>query len=267
MDAIESLIPDDSGATPSLEPIAMVALDAGRMLMEAGASANGIDEIVAKFARGLGAERVDLRIGYASLAITIGIGPNGITRMREVGHLGVNQRLDQELWHLAERVSRKEFSTEQTRVELARLATKTPRHSAWVMAVAVGLACAAFGRLLKVDWPGTGPVFIAACLGQLVRREMLTRHVNVFICATMVSFLSSLLGGLGARWMGSTTVTTAMIASKLLMVPGVPSVNAQSDILEGHPTLGSARAVTVVVILIFVAAGLWLGQVLLANWH
>ena len=88
----------------------MVALDAGRMLMEAGASANSIDEIVAKFARGLGADRVDLRIGYASLAITIGIGPNGITRMREVGHLGVNQRLDQELWHLAARVARGELT-------------------------------------------------------------------------------------------------------------------------------------------------------------
>ena len=73
MDPIESLIPDDSGAAPALEPLAMVALDAGRMLMEAGASANGIDEIVAKFARGLGAERVDLRIGYASLAVTIGM--------------------------------------------------------------------------------------------------------------------------------------------------------------------------------------------------
>ncbi len=110
MDPIESLIPDDSGAAPALEPLAMVALDAGRMLMEAGASANGVDEIVAKFARGLGAERVDLRIGYASLAVTIGIGANGITRMREVGHLGVNQRLDQELWHLAARVSRRELT-------------------------------------------------------------------------------------------------------------------------------------------------------------
>src|ERR1039458_4074906 len=179
MDAIETLIPEDSGYTPALEPIAMVALDAGRMLMEAGASANGVDEIVAKFARGLGADRVDLRIGYASLAITIGIGPNGITRMREVGHLGVNQRLDQELWHLAERVSRRELITEQTRAELTRLATKTPRHSAWVMAVAVGLACAAFGRLLKVDWAGTGPVFLAACIGQFVRRDLLARHVNV----------------------------------------------------------------------------------------
>ena len=87
MDTIESLIPEDSGSAPALEPMAMVALDAGRMLMEAGASANSIDQIVAKVARGLGAERVDLRIGYASLAVTIGIGPNGITRMREVGHL------------------------------------------------------------------------------------------------------------------------------------------------------------------------------------
>ena len=265
MDPIESLIPDDSGSAPALEPLAMVALDAGRMLMEAGASANGVDEIVAKVARGLGAERVDLRIGYASLAVTIGIGANGITRMREVGHLGVNQRLDQELWHLAARVSRGELTVEQTRGELTRLAQKTPRHSAWVMAVAVGLACAAFGRLLKVDWPGTGPVFFAACLGQLIRRELLTRHVNVFICATLVSFLSSLLGGLCAHWAQSGTITTAMIASILLLVPGVPSVNAQNDILEGHPTLGSARAVTVAVILIFVAAGLWLGQVLLSQ--
>ena len=262
MDAIESLTPDDSGSTPALEPIAMVALDAGRMLMEAGASAISIDAIVAKFARGLGADRVDLRIGYASLAITIGIGPNGITRMREVGHLGVNQRLDQELWHLAERVSRRELTTEQTRAELARLAATTPRHSAWVMALAVGLACAAFGRLLKVDWAGTGPVFLAATIGQFVRRDLLARHVNLFICATLVSFLSALLGGLGAHWAGSETVTTAMIASILLLVPGIPSVNAQNDILEGHPTLGSARAVTVAVLLIFVAAGLWFAQVL-----
>src|ERR1035438_904735 len=164
MDAIESSIPEENSPAPALEPIAMAALDAGRMLMEAGASANSIDAIVARFARGLGADRVDLRIGYASLAITIGIGPNGITRMREVGHLGVNQRLDQELWHLAERVERSELTTEQARAELTRLATKTPRHSAWVMAVAVGLACAAFGRFLKVDWAGTGPVFLAACI-------------------------------------------------------------------------------------------------------
>ena len=65
MDAMETMIVEESSPAPALEPIAMVALDAGRMLMEAGANADSIDAIVAKFARGLGAERVDLRIGYA----------------------------------------------------------------------------------------------------------------------------------------------------------------------------------------------------------
>jgi len=243
----------------------MVALDAGRMLMEAGANASSIDAIVAQYARGLGAERVDLRIGYASLAITIGIGSNGITRMREVGHLGVNQRLDLELRRLGDRVVRENLTVAHTRGELERLANKTRRHSALVMAVAVGLACAAFGRLLKVDWPGTGPVLVSAAIGQFVRRELLSRHANVFLCASFVAFLSSLLGGLGAHSLDSETVAMAMIASILLLVPGIPCVNAQSDILDGHPTLGSARAVTVAVALIFVAVGLWLAQVVLES--
>lgn len=262
MDLTEHLTAEDHNPTPALEPIAMVALDAGRMVMEAGANSNAIDAIVAKFARGLGADRVDLRIGYASLAVTIGIGENGITRMREVGHLGVNQRLDLEIWRLGDRIAKEKLSVEQTREQLDQLTKKTKRHSAWVMAVAVGLACAAFGRLLKVDWAGTGPVFLAATLGQFIRRELLSRHVNVFIGASIVAFLSSLIAGMGAEFAGSQTVTTAMIAAILLLVPGIPSVNAQSDILEGHPTLGSARAVTVVVQLIFVAVGLWFAQVL-----
>lgn len=250
----------------ALEPIAMVALDAGRMMMEAGASARNIDLIVSRFALGLGADRVDLRIGYASLAITIVIGPSGITRMRRVGNLGVNQRLDQELWRLAERVSRRELTLEQTSRELSRLARETPRHSPLVTAVAVGLACAAFARLLGVDWAGTGAVLVAAAFGQLVRHGLLSQKLNSFICTALVSVLTSLLAGLGARWAGSEAVTGAMVAAILLLVPGVPAVNAQSDILDGHPTLGSARAVTVVMTLIFVAAGLWVGQLLLSHW-
>lgn len=241
----------------------MVALDAGRLLMEAGASARGVEDIVDCVARGLGAERVDLRIGYASLAITVGSGPGGITRMRKVGHLGVNQRVDQELWHLARRIAAGGMTVEQAKDALDRVAAKTPRHSTVVMALAVGLACAAFGRLLGVDWVGIPAVFFGATIGQLIRRALAERHLNVFINATLVSFVASVLGGLGARVAQSETVATAMIAAVLLLVPGVPSLNAQNDILEGRPTLGSARAVWVAVILIFITVGLWLGQVLI----
>jgi len=247
----------------ALEPIAMAALDAGRILMEAGASAFDVELLVIQVARGLGAQRVDLRIGYASLAITIGIGEGGITRMRKVGPIGVNLRVDEGVRQLAKRVQQGSLTAEKTSAELAGLARMTPRHSALFTAVAVGLACAAFGRLLGADWLAAGPIFLGAALAQLVRRGMAVIHVNVFIATAVVAFVGATVGGFGARLASSETVATAMISAILLMVPGVPSLNAQNDILEGRPTLGSARTVWVAVILIFATLGLWFGQVLL----
>jgi uncharacterized membrane protein YjjP (DUF1212 family) len=93
------------------------------------------------------------------------------------------------------------------------------------------------------------------------------RNVNVFVSATVVAFLGSTLSGLGARWAGSHSIPADMAAAVLLLVPGVPSLNAQNDILEGRPTLGSARAVWVAVMLVFITAGVWLALSLLGEWH
>lgn len=245
----------------------MVALDAGRMLMEAGASTRKVEQVVGMVARGLGAERVHLRAGYASLAITIAIGDSGLTRMRKVGALGINQQLGQRVWDLARRVASGQFTTNQARAELTRIARETPHHAPWVTAVAVGLACAAFGRLLESDWLGAGPLFVASSVAQYLRSRLLSRGVNLFICTLLISFVASVLAGFGARWAGSETLATAMIASILLLVPGVHAMNAQNDVLEGRPTLGSARVVTLIMTLVFIAAGLWCARVVVRPYQ
>ena len=250
-----------------LEEIAMLALEFSRLLMEAGASARDVGEITAQVATGLGAELTELRFGYASLAITIGVVSGGITRMRKDGALGVNRSLDYALRGAAARIERGGFTIAEARAELDRLVRATPRHADWVVALAVGLACAAFGRLLRVDWAGVGPIFAAATLDQIVRRQLALHNFNVFVATTVVAFLGSALGGLGGRWTGSQTVAMDMTVPVLLLVPGVPSLNAQNDILEGRPTLGSARAVWVAVILVFITAGMWLAQGLLGEGH
>jgi len=248
-----------------LEEIAMVALEFGRLHMETGASARGVEEITAQVAAGLGAECADVRVGYASLVISIGIGPDWITRMRKVGPLGVNQRLYHTLRTAAAQIERGGFTVTQARAELDRLVRASPFHPDWLVAPAVGVACAAFGRLLDVDWAGVGPIFAAAALGHIVRRQLALHNLNVFLSATVVAFLASMLCGLAARWTGSQTVARDMIAPVLLLVPGVPSFNAQFDILQGRPTLGSARAVWVVGILVFTTIGVWLAQDLLGQ--
>ena len=245
----------------------MLALEFGRLLMECGASARIVEQAVGTVARGLGAERVDLRIGYASLAVTVGIGGEGITRMRKIGPLGVNQRLDQALHELISAVGRGELTAIAARSQLAGLAQNPPRHPGVVVDLAVGIACASFGRLLGVDWPALGPVFLASALGQECRHRFAARQVNVFIGTAIVALIASALSGMGAFLLGSSTVSIAMVASVLLLVPGVPLLNALFDILEGRPTLGSARVVWGGVALVFLAVGLWAGEILLGESH
>jgi hypothetical protein len=96
----------------SLEEIATVALEFGRLLMETGASARNVEEITGQVAAGLGAERMDARVGYASLSVMLSIGPDWITCMCKVGPLGVNQRLYHALRATAAQIERGGFTVE-----------------------------------------------------------------------------------------------------------------------------------------------------------
>lgn len=248
-----------------LEEIAMAALKAGRLLMECGARASLVDSCVVRLARALGAETAETRAGYASLSITVRHGQNTITRMIAVGRHGVNQQLDRALRALVGRVQQTPMRPGEVLAEIDRLVRATPHNPHWLIAVAVGVACASFGRLLGADWAAFGPVLACSGVAQYLRGAALRRGVNVFVVALLVAFVASLLSGLGAMLAGSGTVDTAMIASILLLVPGVPLLNAQSDILEGRPTLGSARGVTVLMIMIFATTGLWLSGLVLGT--
>jgi len=248
-----------------LEAVADVTLTFGQLMMESGASGRHVEEVSEQVAYGLGAAKLDLRLGYASLAVTISFRDEVITRVRKIGPLGVNQRLLHSLCLEAQRIQRGGCTTAEVRAALTRAGASTPHHPDWMVALAVGVACAAFGRLLDVDWVAAGPIFVAAALAQMVRRHLGRRGLNVFVSTAIVAFLSSTLGGLGARWVGSQSVVRAMVVTVLLLVPGVPAFNAQLDILEGRPTLGSARAVWVVMILIFMTAGVWMAQGLLGE--
>jgi len=246
-----------------LDQVAVAALCAARLLMEAGASAKVVHEVCRRVARGLGAENVDLRSGYASLDITITEGAVSVTRMVEVGALGVNYRLAHAILALAERIAGGAFTPAEAKSELSRTVRESEHHALGIVALAVGLACASFGRLLGTDWAAFIPVLASGAIGLWVRHLLLRRATNVFVVDGCVALLSAGVGGLGARFAGSATIELAMISSVLLLVPGVPALNAQLDIMEGHPTLGTARSVVVTLILMFVAAGILVARALL----
>lgn len=243
-----------------LEQVALATLRIGQVLMQCGARAQVVRAGCTLVALGLGAEQAETHVSYASIDVTVRDGQNSITRMGAIGALGVNHRLDQAVRRLVRGASG--MNPDAVVAELERLERTTPHHPRWFVAIAVGLACAGFGKLIGVDWAGFPAIAAAAAFGQIVRQSLWQRGINVFVAAVIVAFVAASIGAVGAHALGSATAYTAMIASILLLVPGVPALNAQSDIIEGDPTLGSARAVSVAMLLIFIVAGVVLAQAL-----
>ena len=246
-----------------LERIAMAALRMARLLTECGARVRVSHQGARLVVRGLGVELLGIRTGYASLEVTVSSGPNTITRMMTVGPHGVNHRLDSALRALAVRISEGGMTAELVEAEMDRVVRETPRHPVWIVSLAVGLACAAFGRLLGIDWAAFGPVLLAGAAGQWARQYLLRRGVNAYVVATVIAFAAASFAGFGARFAGSHTLNLAMMAAILLLVPGVPATNAQTDIMEGYPVMGSARAVSVIMVMVFATTGVWLAEALL----
>ncbi|MCF1504188.1 threonine/serine exporter family protein [Afifella sp. H1R] len=247
----------------NLEKIAMTALAVGRTLVETGAKTDVVRQGMTMVAEGLGADQIHARIGFASLSLTVTSGDNTITRMRTVGAHGVNLRLNHGVRRLCTRVKHHDMTVASTIEALTHLVTKTPRHPWYLVALAVGLACASFGRLLGIDWSAFMPVLIGGALGQAVRHFLLKAHTNPFVVAAIVACVAATTAGFGSELLASPMLQTAMFSSVLLLVPGVPVLNAQTDIMEGYPTMGSARAMTVLMILVFITIGVWAAQMAL----
>ncbi|WP_242468780.1 threonine/serine exporter family protein [Rhodovibrio salinarum] len=239
-----------------LEQIAMAALESGRLLMETGAKSTVVATGMRKAALGLGAEQVHTRIGYASLSLTVTHGHNTISRMIGVGHHRVDMRLNHAVRSLCTRVEQGGLTPQDVSQEIRSLTGQIPHHKRIVATLAAGLACAAFGRLLGTDWISFVPILAASAVAQGVRMALAARGTNTFVLIAVVALVASGLAGLGAMWVDSGTIGIAMTAAVLLLVPGVPSMNAQTDIMEGYPTMGSARFVTVAMILIFITVGM-----------
>jgi uncharacterized membrane protein YjjP (DUF1212 family) len=246
-----------------LEKIAMTALRMARVLVECGARVRVVHQGASLVARGLGVEPIGLRTGYASQEITVRSGDNTITRMMTIGPHGVNHRLDHAMRALAVRVSQGGMGADEADAEMDRLTRETSRHPLWLVALAVGLACAAFGRLLGIDWAAFTPVLLGGGLGQAWRMILLRRGINAYVVAAAIAFAAAAIACEGARLAGSSTLNLAMMAAILLLVPGVPATNAQTDIMDGYPSMGSARAVSVIMVMIFATCGVWLAQAML----
>lgn len=247
---------------PSLRDIARVCLTVGRMLLEWGANARVVHEAIATVARGLGCDSAEAFCQHAAIIVVLVRRGESHTRMGKVGEHVVNLRRTENLQEIIRRIGRGELGCAEALRAVEQVPAATGSYPVWFVCLATGLACSAFGRLFKSDWVAFLPTLIGSGAGQYVRHFLFHRHANIFLTAGIVSFLAALIAGLGSGAPGATNLPLAMVASVLLLVPGVPVLNAQIDVIEGKPNLAAARGLRITFLLLFMALGLSFAQIL-----
>ena len=252
-------IQEENNETP-LPEIAHLVLTIGRLLLEWGANARIVHEAISHTATGLGCDSADAFCQHAAIITVIRRGTESHTQMGKVGEHVVNLRRTQNLQQIIQRISHGELTCANAQAEVESVAAKTKHYPIWFICLATGLACSSFGRLFKSDWVSFLPTLIGAGVGQYVRHTLFHKKYNIFLTAGTVSFVAAMLAGFGAKAMGSVHLPLAMVAAVLLLVPGIPVLNAQIDIIEGKPNLAAARALRITFLLLFMALGLSVAQ-------
>lgn len=131
-----------------------------------------------------------------------------------------------------------------------------PRINDWLVLLLVGFANAAFCGLFGGDMWACGFVAVATWIGYTIKILMGRKHLNTFgiwfLCAFMSSMIASLCGFLHL----GQTPDTAIAASALYLVPGVPLLNSVIDTVEGHVLAGFSRLIDALLLIGCMAIGL-----------
>lgn len=241
-----------------LADIVDLSLWAGQLLMHHGAESQRIEETIHRMGTALGCDWMDVFVSANDIAVTTISGDDFRTKIRRVVGLHVNMTAVSAVSRLSTRVVNGERDRFEVRTELERISQTTSHYPRWLVIVMVGLACASFSQLFGGGWITFGVTYLAAGVALMVRQELAKRHFNALLVVTATAFVSGLLTSTAALFQWSNQPDIAQVSAVLLLVPGVPLINAAEDVITGHTVVGLARGFIGALISLAIALGLLL---------
>ena len=246
----------------SIEDVAHLALQVGRLLFENGADTAEVQESVVRFAAAFGCE-AHLMVSYEVLLLTLVAGGQFRTKVGyRVPAMNVNMAAIADVSSLVGEVENGRRGTAEVRAELEDVEGRPPVYGRWIVVVALGLTAASLARLFGGDWPTFGIAWLAGSTGMWLRQELGRRGFNLFFIPFAAALVSGVIGGAAVLLGVSGTPALCLVAPGMIIVPGVPLVNGVQDMFKNHMTQGLARLGLGVLITLAIALGLFVATVL-----
>jgi uncharacterized membrane protein YjjP (DUF1212 family) len=242
----------------ALRDVIDLALWAGQLLLQYGAESERIEQTIHRLGTGLGCDWMDILVSPNVIAVTTISGEEFRTKIRRVIGLNVNLTIISAINRLSRRVEEGELDRFGVRKELDRISNIKSHYNRWLVVTMVGLACASFSRLFGGDAAVFVVTFIASAVAMVVRQELSRRYFNQFLVVIVTAFVAGVLASAADLLNLSSQPETALAASVLLLVPGVPLINAAEDLITGHMVTAVVRGIVGGIISLSIALGLLL---------
>ncbi|NJL92770.1 MAG: threonine/serine exporter family protein [Anaerolineae bacterium] len=244
----------------ALQDVVDLSLWAGQLVMQRGADSTRIERTVHRIGTGLGCNWMDILVSPNVIIVTTSSGDEFRTKVRRVVRIGVDFAALAAISKLTHQVMAGQMDRFALRAALQAIDHQPAHYPRGVVVTMVGLACAAFSQLFGGDAPIFFVTWLAASAAMFARQALQRRHFNPFLVVLGTAFVAGLLGSLGTVQDLSETPRVALMASVLLLVPGVPLINAAEDLLEGHVVMGLVRGVNGGLTSLAIAVGLLLAM-------
>ncbi len=224
-------------------------------MLRSGAASFRTEQTMMRVGLAMGIDRMDTYITPTGIIATVYSGSEHRTQIAKINSLGVDMSRISELEimtrNLPERPTPEQIAAQLDAIEAIR--AQYPR---WMVILAVGVACAAFCLILNGGPMEALAAFCGASLAQTIRFRLNDAKINplavTVICAAIATVVSLAL----VRLLSAPSPRLGVIASVLLLVPGVPLVTSILDLARFDLVSGLARGVYAALILLCIGIGM-----------
>ncbi len=239
-----------------LRDVMELTLWTAQLQLKSGAQSARVERTAHLLGSALGADWLDVLVMQEGVLLTTSSGAEFRTRVRRVSALGVNLSTLVHIAQMTAKAWKGDLDRHSVRKRLEELDQAPPVYPRLFVAAAVGIACGAFSSLFGGDLTSCAITTLGSALSMYVRQTLVKKHYNPLLSVIAIAFLAGLAPALAhvIGWLPAPEA--ALAASVLLLVPGVPFINAARDVLRGYMVAGIARGFQALLVSLCIALGL-----------
>ncbi|MFN8419317.1 MAG: threonine/serine exporter family protein [Anaerolineae bacterium] len=229
----------------------------GVLMLRSGAASFRVEDVMRRVATVLDVQSIDMFVTPSGMVLTlIESGPPRTVTLK-IPPIGVDMvrisALEELSRTLPETITLAELSQRLDGIE-----HRPPMYSRLTVILMVGLACGAFAVILGGSAGEFVAAFTGAMLAQYLRFRLLASHVSPYLVTTVCAASATLISEIAVHLFNAPTPRAALIASVLLLVPGVPFITALLDLVHLDLISGIARGTYAALLLMFIGLGMLL---------